>query len=93
MPEFGVDRLVDGTLAAGDALTDIYTYVTGSTFTLQSFEISINDGGTVAFLIWTPVAVPTRYAILVGDGGPPNSIADTNVHTQYRAQPSGSAST
>jgi len=32
LPEFGVDRLVDGTLAAGDALTDIYTYVTGSPF-------------------------------------------------------------
>jgi hypothetical protein len=69
----------------GGPLTEIYSFKPTSTFSLPEFTISINDSGTVAFPGWTPFDSPTRYAILAGDGGPVNTIADSGVHTQFKA--------
>jgi hypothetical protein len=68
----------------GGPLTEIYSFTPSSTFSVPDFTISINDNGTVAFPGWTPFDSPIRYAILAGDGGPVNTIVDTDVHTQFK---------
>jgi Bacterial Ig-like domain (group 3) len=66
-------------------LAEIYTFgPTSSGFSLLEFLISINDNGAVAFNGWTGSSGGIRTAILVGDGGPVNTVVDTDLHTQFR---------
>ena len=69
----------------GGPLAEIYTFGPSSTFGVPEPVISINDTGAVAFPGWTGSSSGgLRSAILVGNGGPVDTVVDTDLHTQFK---------